>query len=485
MWRNIGSNWFTAILTVVSTFVITPFLVRTLGQEGYGTWALITAFTGYLSLLMLGIPMASVRYLAEYATAKRQTQFNEATGTCLGLYLFAGAAAIAGAAGLLILFDATYKIPSALRSEADWAFALVALSVAGSFVAALPESILAAHHDFVLRNLIVTGLIALRLGLILALMRRWPSVVMLAVIQTVWITVDLSVSWLLIRHRYRGTRLRLGDFRWGMARQIFSFGVYVLILNLAIRLSLQSDALVIGALLDIDRIPFYVVANSFLVYLMDFVVAIAAVVMPMATRLKTLGDLGALREIFLRWSKIAFSLTMTVSVFLIVLGDRFIGWWINPSFEGPSGQVLRTLMVSALVFLPVRGVALPVLMGLGKFKLPSLTFLAAGVVNVTLSLLLAHPLGLVGVALGTAIPNALFAVVLVIVTCRELGATVSDYVRYVVPRYIVEGKSYLTIAIGCTGGRHRSVMIAERLKRALVNIPGVAVRVRHRDIRRA
>ena len=60
-----------------------------------------------------------------------------------------------------------------------------------------------------------------------------------------------------------------------------------------------------------------------------------------------------------------------------------------------------------------------------------------------------------------------------------------DYVKYVVPHYIAEGKSYLTIAIGCTGGRHRSVMIAERLRTAVAGLPGVAVRVRHRDVRRA
>ncbi len=54
-----------------------------------------------------------------------------------------------------------------------------------------------------------------------------------------------------------------------------------------------------------------------------------------------------------------------------------------------------------------------------------------------------------------------------------------------VPYYIAEGKSYLTVAIGCTGGRHRSVMIAERLKRGLDDTPGVRVRVRHRDVARA
>jgi UPF0042 nucleotide-binding protein len=65
---------------------------------------------------------------------------------------------------------------------------------------------------------------------------------------------------------------------------------------------------------------------------------------------------------------------------------------------------------------------------------------------------------------------------------REFIERLEDYLRYVVPRYIAEGKSYLTIAIGCTGGRHRSVMIAERLKRALADTAGARVRVRHRDI---
>jgi UPF0042 nucleotide-binding protein len=69
-------------------------------------------------------------------------------------------------------------------------------------------------------------------------------------------------------------------------------------------------------------------------------------------------------------------------------------------------------------------------------------------------------------------------------SAREFMNRLEDYVKYVVPHYIAEGKSYLTVAIGCTGGRHRSVMIAERLKKALANIPGVAVRVRHRDVRR-
>ena len=68
---------------------------------------------------------------------------------------------------------------------------------------------------------------------------------------------------------------------------------------------------------------------------------------------------------------------------------------------------------------------------------------------------------------------------------REFMDHLEDYLRYVVPYYIAEGKSYLTVAVGCTGGRHRSVMIAERLRRALVEVGGARVRVRHRDVSHA
>ena len=57
-----------------------------------------------------------------------------------------------------------------------------------------------------------------------------------------------------------------------------------------------------------------------------------------------------------------------------------------------------------------------------------------------------------------------------------------NLLRFLVPQYVTEGKSYLTIGIGCTGGRHRSVAIAEALKKGLSGIPGVRLRVRHRDI---
>jgi UPF0042 nucleotide-binding protein len=70
-------------------------------------------------------------------------------------------------------------------------------------------------------------------------------------------------------------------------------------------------------------------------------------------------------------------------------------------------------------------------------------------------------------------------------SAREFMDRLDAYLRFVVPYYIAEGKSYLTVAIGCTGGRHRSVMIAERLRKALGDLGAARVRVRHRDLVKA
>ncbi len=66
---------------------------------------------------------------------------------------------------------------------------------------------------------------------------------------------------------------------------------------------------------------------------------------------------------------------------------------------------------------------------------------------------------------------------------REFAARVRDFLSYLLPRYQQEGKAYLTVAVGCTGGRHRSVAMVEEL-RGPIEARGVPVTVTHRDVER-
>ncbi|MEO7652779.1 MAG: RNase adapter RapZ [Bryobacteraceae bacterium] len=65
----------------------------------------------------------------------------------------------------------------------------------------------------------------------------------------------------------------------------------------------------------------------------------------------------------------------------------------------------------------------------------------------------------------------------------EFTERISELLIYLLPHYIREGKSYLTIAFGCTGGHHRSVMMAEQMKKNLT-VAGYRTKVSHRDIQK-
>jgi len=71
------------------------------------------------------------------------------------------------------------------------------------------------------------------------------------------------------------------------------------------------------------------------------------------------------------------------------------------------------------------------------------------------------------------------------VETAELLAKLGDLLEYSIPRFEREGKSYLTVAIGCTGGRHRSVVLAARLAETLARGLSRDIDVVHRDVEKA
>lgn len=84
--------------------------------------------------------------------------------------------------------------------------------------------------------------------------------------------------------------------------------------------------------------------------------------------------------------------------------------------------------------------------------------------------------------MGTGLDSEVAAFVLEDEDSRRFLELARDLVVFCVPRYEREGKAYLTIAVGCTGGRHRSVAVGVQLGRAIEAAIGIPVDVVHRDI---
>ena len=182
MLKNIASNWLLSLVTLVVTYILTPFTIHRLGEGSYGTWVLISATTGYLLLLSLGVPMASVRYMAQYAAEEKREELNAAIASSTALYIALGIAVFAICSILFLFFDSVYAVPAGLHSQARIAFVVMLFYISASFVGQLPYGILAAHHDFVRRNAVQLSGLLLRLALTLLLLTLVPSFVCLAIV---------------------------------------------------------------------------------------------------------------------------------------------------------------------------------------------------------------------------------------------------------------------------------------------------------------
>lgn len=431
---SVWLNWLVSVGTILATYVLLPYNIHRLGDQTYGAWLLITSITGYLGLLTLGAPMATLRFVARYAAEGKDEELGRALGTFAGMYLAMGLGAILIGGVLFAAFVFLYQVPASLQVQSYAAFLIVVFCVGAAFIQQLPYGILAAYQDFNARVLVQGTVLVVRVALNLALIWAWPHLLALALVNLGVTVAEMLLCWFVVRRRHPQLHVNLRRFDRGMLRSILSFSLFVMLLGMGAQLSFQTDSLVIGGFLDLALIPHYAVPNSLTQYLLEFVAAIALVVMPAATSLHSRGDLEGVHRLILKWSKLAFCFALLAGGFLMVLGSRFLGWWLGPEYEGLAGQVLRILVLSMLFFIPARGVAQSVLMGIGRPGPPSIAFAAAGVLNLGLSLLWVRPFGLVGVAWGTAIPNMLLGGTMIWMACRSVGLPVATYLRHVVPR---------------------------------------------------
>jgi O-antigen/teichoic acid export membrane protein len=442
--KNIGSNWLLNLLQIAVVLVLAPYVLHRLGADQNGVWVTIVSFTGILSLLILGIPMASVRFVAEQVAKKDVARTNAAVSTCLAISTGLGVIALFVGLVLWLLFRAKYlqgeqaaALPPRVAGDASLAFALVSVQVAFAFAMRLPYGIFDAYHDFVTRNKIMGAELLLRAATTIGFLAWRPSLTSLAAVQIVSMVFEFAVALIVLKRRHPEVRIGFGAYDRTLVRSILGFSLFAMLLNVGTLLAFRIDAIVIGMFLPPVHATEFDMGNKFFDPMTSLLIGVGAVVMPMATHLQATGDLRELRTIFMKWSKICWSIVLMIGIYLLVAGPDFLGWWVGREYVEPSGRVLRVLMLSFLVYLPVRGVALPILLGLGRPRAPAIGLLVMGLVNVGISLALVREHGILGVALGTAIPNVLFALFVLALACKDLGVTIGEYVAHVCARPLI------------------------------------------------
>jgi O-antigen/teichoic acid export membrane protein len=478
-------------------FVLSPILVAGLGDRRYGLWALVDSVLAYLLLFEGGTGASLVRYVAKFEELRERDQLNRLFSTTMALMLGAGAVVAATVAALALIPAHPLGVPDDLVPEAR----LALLVLGANLVLGLPLGVFPATLDGLGRfpaKVTVRVVCSVVQAIVLGLLCRGRSCDLptVGLVITASNLVQFFLYALLVRRYLPGLRFRFGLVDRGTLRMIRGQTVSAFVVLVAARVSYQTDSLVIGAFLTLEGVTYFALASKLVEYSKVLFRAAFGVMTPAISKWETRGDLDAIRRAFLAGTRINLFLILPVQFGFWLLGRPFLELWLGPGYVAETFPVLAVLSAPLALAL-AQAVAGRVLYGMERIQGFAAVTVGEAVANLLLSLALVKPLGLVGVALGTAIPSVAASVAVTVYVCRLLNVGLAEYVAgcflkplaaslfpglvWAAAAYAGAGRSWaefvLLGAVGTAGHAALALALERRGRRPEPDAPGVVLAV--------
>jgi len=426
--KNVSSSWFSLGCNVVVGILLSPFILHRLGDTAFGIWVLIFTLTGYYGLFDLGIRSSLVRYVSKFTATHENEELAKLINTsifsygCIGLFSFLVTVVLASSV------DHLFKIPPELHSTARWLVLMVGASVGLGFPLGVAGGFLDGLQRFYINNWTATTATFARAFLIVYALHHGGGLLTVAFI-TVLLPLITSVVRLIA-----ALRICPVPFGWkyvdrGTFRMMASYSGVTLIIVVAGQLKFKADAVIIGSMLSAAAITYFNIGSRIVAYAGELVTALAQNVLPIASQSEATGNVERLRKLFVAGNRFCAFTMFPIASCLLILGKSVIEVWVGKQYIAKSYPVLVILTVSATVMFS-QAASGRILFGTSKHRTWAVVSLIEGIGNLILSVSLIPPFGIVGDALGTAIPMTCSMVFFMPRhVCRQLGIRVGNYVR--------------------------------------------------------
>ena len=389
-------------LGFVISIVITPFLLRTLGQEAYGVWVLITAFSvvsGYLSLFDLGVQSAIVKFVAEHHGRREFDAINQVFS--VGLYLFAGIGVLMAFAMVLfaqLFMTRFFNIPPGLVGVTRLLFYLLAAQLLIEFPGLIFSAVVDGLQRYDLQRAISIGYVVLYAVLLVTLLLHGYGLVALSITMLALVVVKALVLVVLVWRLLPGLRLT-SAFDVGLLRRVAQYSGKLFLLRINVVIYNTMDKTIIGALLTTTQLTGYDIANKLRSISMVPLSLISSQVVPTAATFYGIGDQVRMQELFLKGTKYQMAIMVPVIITVFVLAERFIRVWLGPDYVHLA-NLARLFVISVFIDAMI-AVGQMMLIGIGRVKSMLWINIVSMVVNLSLSVFLTLKIGIAGVMWGT------------------------------------------------------------------------------------
>ena len=425
--RNVAANWAGYLVVSIAGFILSPIVVRSLGDAGYGVWTLVLSLTGYCGLLDLGIRSTVGRFAARYITLKDDEGVNRTIGTALAILFASSAAAMLVTLTLFWRFD-SFQVDPVYRDSARWALLIAGLNVSLALPAGAFNAMLIALERFDIASSISVGGAVTRTALAIWALHSGHGIVTLALITLSVSLGEYSAAIVRVHTLYPALRIRVRYVDLSGLRELLSFGTYRFVWAIANQVIFYTDAVVIGYFVSAAAISPYAIAGSLITYGRTIVSLASDPLYPSAVRLDSENDRQGLRDLLIFGTQMSLLIGVPLCLGFVFLGRQFLRLWMGPGHDA-SAIYLMVLTIPQLTSFAQYPASL-IMAGMARHKMLAYIAVGEGIANLTLSVVLVREMGAMGVAWGTVFPHLVTTMlVMPAYALRSLGMSPGHYVR--------------------------------------------------------
>ncbi len=393
-------SYVSILLTNIIGLVLTPFIIRSLGDSEYGLYILIGGVIGYISILDLGLNNAIIRYVSKYRAENDKSGEESFLATTMVIYGIISVVVVL--IGGFIYFNIENIFVNSLTiDELDKAkimFQILIFNLAitlprGAFIA-----ICNAYENFVFpRALNIVKYISRSLLIYFVLLYGGDAIAM------VWIDTILNVVIIGITAFYVFKKLRV-TFRFAdkvdlaLVKDIFSYSVWIFLYALVLQLQWNAGQTILGIQSDTVTVAIFGVGILLGGYYGAFASVINTLLLPKATQMTVRNADGATyTNAMVKVGRINFVILLLILSGFFLFGKAFIQLWLTANYL-PSWHIAMLIML--VMTLPlVQGFGNSILEAKKKNKFKAVLSITILSVAVVLGFFLSKSYGMYGVLL--------------------------------------------------------------------------------------
>jgi len=427
--RNLFANWGAHVAGLVVMFLVSPFVINSLGKIEYGIWSLLVVVTGYMGMLDLGVRASTGRYVILYLGKGDDVRVNETIRTGMGAYTVAGCLILVVGVVLGWFFPSLFtSVPADYYGVLRVLLPAMAVNVWVTAVRVIYSSVLTAHDRFDIARAMDMVVLAIQTAGTVVVLKLGYGIRGLVPVVIGCNLVGLVGNRYLARRTHPGLRAWPPSLIRGRLRELFSYGVAAFICGIGQKMINQVDILIVGAMIGVAAVTTYSVGGMLVYYSAALIGQIGATFFPPVQRAAVRGQIDQVRTLLYRQVRIALMLGLLMNAGFIAFGGKFIElWMVGPKFgladAGKATVVMTILAGSRLLYLLTIG-SNGLLAAVGHIKFNAVTAVAEALANLGLSVLFvaAFGWGLAGVAAGSLAARLISrAFIVPWYACRKIG----------------------------------------------------------------